>query len=60
MVLDVMAMLRFNQVCRFLAIPLAMAGFVLIASQAGGFVLRKDQRLKLDSHLVSPIKYPRG
>lgn len=53
-------MWSFTRVFRFLAIPLAMAGFVLVASQAGGFVLRKDQPLKLDSHLINPAKYPRG
>jgi hypothetical protein len=55
-----MAMWNFSQLFRFLAIPLAMAGFVLVASQAGGFVLRKDQPLKLDSHLISSAKYPRS
>jgi hypothetical protein len=55
-----MAMWSFKQLVRFLAIPLAMTGFILAASHAGGFVLRKDQPVKIDSHLVSPSKYPRG
>ena len=51
---------NFKQLFQFLAIPLALTGFVLIASQAGGFVLRKDPPAKLDSHLISPSKYPRS
>jgi hypothetical protein len=43
-------------VFQFLAIPVAMTVFVLMASQAGGFVLRKNQRAKLDSSLVVPTK----
>jgi hypothetical protein len=46
----------FKQVFQFLAIPVAMTVFVLMASQAGGFVLRKNQRAKLDSSLVVPTK----
>jgi hypothetical protein len=49
-----------RQLFQFLAIPLAMGGFVLIASQAGGFVLRKDPPAKIDSSLVIPAKNPRG
>lgn len=52
-------MWNFKQLLQFLAIPLAMTGFVLVASQAGGFVLRKDQPVKIDSHLVTPAKHPR-
>lgn len=55
-----MAMLSFKQLFQFLAIPLAMTGFLLIASQAGGFVLRKDVPIKIDSHLTSSNKYPPG
>jgi hypothetical protein len=50
----IMAMWSFKQLVRFLAIPLAMTGFVLVASHAGGFVLRKDQPVKIDSQLISP------
>lgn len=53
-------MWSFSQLFRFLAIPVAMTGFVLVASHAGGFVLRKDQPAKIDSYLVSPHKYPRS
>jgi hypothetical protein len=55
-----MAMGNLKQLFQFLAIPLAMLGFVLIASQVGGFVLRKDSPVKVDSHLMSPSKYPRS
>jgi hypothetical protein len=55
-----MARRNFKQLFQFLAIPLAMTGFVLIASQAGGFVLRKDQPTKVDSSLVTPVKNPPG
>jgi hypothetical protein len=55
-----MAVGNFKQLIQFLAIPLALTGFVLIASQAGGFILRKDPPAKLDSHLISPSKYPRS
>ena len=55
-----MARRSFSQLFQFLAIPLAMVGFVLIASQAGGFVLRKDQPAKVDSSLAAPIKNPPG
>ncbi len=55
-----MAVGNFKQLIQFLAIPLALTGFVLIASQAGGFILRKDPPAKLDSHLMSPSKYPRS
>jgi hypothetical protein len=61
--IGIMAVWSFNYLFRFLAIPLAMTGFLLVASQTGGFVLRRDQPLKLDSHLVSPtnpVKYPRS
>lgn len=51
---------NFKRLFQFLAIPLAMTGFVLIASQAGGFVLRKDAPAKVDSHLMSPSKHPRS
>ena len=53
-----MAMLSFKQLFQFLAIPLAMTGFLLIASQAGGFVLRKDVPIKIDSHLTTSNKHP--
>lgn len=53
-------MRSFKELVQFLAIPLAMTGFVVVASHAGGFVLRKDQRVKIDSQLVTPSKYPRG
>lgn len=43
-----------KQLFQFLTIPLAMTGFVLIASQVGGFVLRKDQPAKIDSQLIAP------
>jgi hypothetical protein len=55
-----MTMLSFRQLFQFLAIPLAMTGFVLVASHAGGFVLRKDVPIKIDSHLISPNKHPRS
>jgi len=55
-----MAVGSFKQLFRFLAIPLALTGFVLVASQAGGFVMRKDPPAKLDSHLIAPSKYPRS
>jgi hypothetical protein len=56
-----MTMWSFRRLFRFLALPVAMTGFVLVASHAGGFVLRKDQPAKIDSHLmISPAKYPRG
>ena len=50
----------FKRLFQFLAIPVAVTGFVLLASQAGGFVLRKDQGVKVDSFLVSPGKSTRG
>jgi hypothetical protein len=53
-----MAKRSFKQLFQFLAIPLAMTGFVLIAAQAGGFVLRKDHPVKIDSNLAAPL--PRG
>ena len=55
-----MARRNFKQLFQFLAIPLAMAGFVLIAAQAGGFVLRTGHPAKIDSHLVTPAKNPPG
>jgi hypothetical protein len=55
-----MAKGHFKQLFQLFAIPLALTGFVLIASQAGGFVLRTDPPAKLDSHLMSPSKYPRS
>jgi hypothetical protein len=55
-----MAMGSFKQLFQLLAIPLALTGFVVIASQAGGFVLRKDPPAKIDSHLMSSGKYPRS
>ena len=55
-----MAKGNFKQLFQLIAIPLAMTGFVLIASQAGGFVLRKDQPVKLDSNLAVPLKNPPG
>jgi len=58
-----MVMRNFKQLFQFLAIPVAMTGFVLLASQAGGFKLRTEQQLspKLDSHLIiTPNKNPRG
>jgi hypothetical protein len=45
---------------QFLAIPLAMTGFVPLASQAGDFVLRKDQGARVGSFLASPMKNTRG
>jgi hypothetical protein len=55
-----MVMRDFKRLFQFLAIPLAMTGFVLLASQAGGFVLRKDQGVKVDSFLTSSTKNTRG
>jgi hypothetical protein len=55
-----MVMRDFERLFQFLAIPVAMTGFVLLASQAGGFVLRKDQGVKVDSFLVTPTKNTRG
>jgi len=55
-----MVMRNFKRLFRFLAIPVAVTGFVLLASQAGGFVLRKDQGIKVDSFLTSPAKSTRG
>lgn len=49
----------FKRLFQFLAIPIAMTGFVVIASQAAGFVLRKEQRIKLDSSLIVSAKNPR-
>lgn len=53
-------MRNIKQLVRFLAIPLAMMSFVLVASQAGGFVLRKDPPAKTDSSLTVVGKNPRG
>ncbi len=50
----------FERLFQFLAIPLAITGFVLLASQAGGFVLRKDQGVRVDSFLAAPMKNTRG
>ena len=50
----------FERLFQFLAIPVAVTGFVLLASQAGGFVLRKDQGVKVDSFLISAAKSTRG
>ena len=50
----------FKRLFQFLAIPLAMTGFVLLASQAGGFVLRKNQGDKVESFLISSTKNTRG
>jgi hypothetical protein len=55
-----MAKGNFRQLFQLIAIPLAMTGFVLIASQVGGFVLRTDQPVKIDSSLATPIKNPPG
>ena len=61
-----MIMRNFRQLLQFLAIPIAMTGFVLLASQAGGFVLRKQQSAKIDSQakvdspLISTNRNPRG
>jgi hypothetical protein len=55
-----MAKGNFRQVCQLIAIPLAMSGFVLIASQVGGFVLRKDQPAKIDSSLAASVRSPPG
>jgi hypothetical protein len=56
-----LVMRDFERLFQFLAIPVAMIGFVLIAAQAGGFVLRKEQRVKIDSSLVVvPAKNPRS
>lgn len=49
-----------KQLLQGLAIPLAMTGFVLVASQVGGFVLRKDQPVRIDSHLMSQAMHPKG
>ena len=51
-------MRSFHQLMQFLLIPLAMTGFILAASQAGGFVLRTDHSVKIDSHLIAPGKPP--
>ena len=50
----------FKRLFQFLAIPVAVTGFVLLASQAGGFVLRKDQGVKVDGFLTSSAKSTRG
>lgn len=55
-----MAVQSFRQVFRLLAIPLAMTGFVLLASQAGGFVLRKEPPLKAGSQPTSSNKASRS
>lgn len=55
-----MANRNFKQLVQFLAIPLAMTGFVLIASQVGGFVLRKHQPAKIDSSLATQARNPPG
>jgi len=55
-----MVMRDFERLFQFLAVPVAITGFVLLASQAGGFVLRKDQGARVDSFLVSPVKNTRG
>jgi hypothetical protein len=55
-----MVMRNFRKLFQFLAIPVAMTGFVLLASQAGGFVMRKEQSAKIDSSLAVPAKNPRG
>ncbi|MDQ8728669.1 hypothetical protein [Bradyrhizobium sp. LHD-71] len=47
-------MLNFTLVCRFLAIPVAMTSFVLLASQAGGFVLRKNQAPGIEIQMAAP------
>lgn len=60
MMVEIMAKGNFKQFFQLVAIPLAMTGFVLIASQAGGFVLRKDQPAKIDSSLSTPINNPPG
>ena len=66
MMMGPMVMRNFRQLLQFLAIPVAMTGFVLLASQAGGFVLRKQQANKVasqakgDSQLISPNRNPRG
>jgi hypothetical protein len=56
-------MRNFDQVFRFLAMPVALLGFVLVATQVAGIVLRKEQRAKMDkmdSYLVTPAKNPPG
>lgn len=50
----------FERLFQFLAIPVAVTSFVLLASQAGGFMLRKDQGPKVDSFLISSGKTTRG
>jgi hypothetical protein len=55
-----MVMRNFRQLFRFLAIPVAMIGFVLLASQAGGFVLRMDRPAMIDNTLAASVKNPRG
>jgi hypothetical protein len=55
-----MVMRNFRQLFQFLAIPVAMTGFVLLASYAGGFVMRKEPVAKIDSSLASQAKNPRG
>jgi hypothetical protein len=43
-----LVMRNFKRLSHFLAIPVAMIGFVLMAAQAGGFVLRKEPHLRID------------
>jgi hypothetical protein len=55
-----MAKADFRKLFRFLVVPLAMIGFVLVASQVGGLVLRKGQPIKIDSSLPAAVKNPLG
>ena len=55
-----MAKGNFKQLFQLIAIPVAMTGFVLIASQAGGFVMRQSPPVKIDSGLTTPVKNQPG
>jgi hypothetical protein len=55
-----MVMRDFRQLFQVLAIPIAMIGFVLLAAQASGFVMRRDPSAKIDSSIVMQPKNPRG
>lgn len=45
-----------QQFFKILSIPLAMMSFVLLASQAGGFVLRTDASASANGLLASPLR----
>jgi hypothetical protein len=51
-----MAMQSIQQFFKFVSIPLAMMSFVLLASQAGGFVLRTDTTVSPNGSLALPLK----